>query len=78
MHKLGSLPRLTEPNDELQIDFAGLITDNLRINTNHHILVSVDRYSRYPAALVHANCDNQTAIDFLNQYCAFHGIYRSI
>ena len=28
--------------------------------------------------MVHTNCDTQTAIEFLNQYCKFHGIPRSI
>ena len=70
--KLGTLPKLSEPNEELQIDFAGPIGDTKNNNNEHYILAAVDRFSRYPSALVHTNCDTQTAIEFLNQYCKFH------
>ena len=76
--KLGTLPKLSEPNEELQIDFAGPIIDKKNNNNEHYILAAVDRFSRYPSALVHTSCDTQTAIEFLNQYCKFHGIPRSI
>ena len=76
--ELGTLPKLSEPNEELQIDFAGPIVDTKNNNNEHYILAAVDRFSRYPSALVHTNCDTQTAIEFLNQYCKFHGIPRSI
>ena len=76
--ELGTLPKLSEPNEELQIDFAGTIVDTKINNNEHYILAAVDRFSRYPSALVHTNCDSQTAIEFLNQYCKFHGIPRSI
>ena len=76
--KLGQLPKLSEPNEELQLDFAGQIVDTKNTNNEHHILAVVDRFSRYPSAVVHTNCDTQTAIEFLSQYCKFHGIPRSI
>ena len=76
--ELGTLLKLSEPNEELQIDFAGPIVDTKNNNNEHYILAAVDRFSRYPSALVHTNCDTQTAIEFLNQYCKFHGIPRSI
>ena len=76
--ELGTLPKLSEPNEELQLDFAGPIVDTKNNNNEHYILAAVDRFSRYPSALVHTNCDTQTAIEFLNQYSKFHGIPRSI
>ena len=76
--KLGQLPRLSEPNEEIQLDFAGLIVDTKSPNNEHYILAAVDRFSRYPSAIVHTNCDTQTAREFLNQYCTFQGIPRSI
>ena len=76
--ELGTLPKLSEPNEELQMDFAGPIPDAKNNNIEHYILAAVDRFSRYPSAVVHTNCDTQTAIEFLNQYCKFHGIPRSI
>ena len=46
--KLGKLPTLSESIEEHQMDFAGPIP--LRNHTNnYYILVSVDRYSRFPA-----------------------------
>ena len=76
--ELGTLLKLSEPNEELQLDFAGPIVDTKNNNNEHYILAAVDQFSRYPSALVHTNCDTQTAIEFLNQYCKFHGIPRSI
>ena len=76
--KLGTLPKLSEPNEELQLDFAGPTIDKKNNKNEHYILAAVDRFSRYPSALVHSSCDTQTAMEFLNQYCKFHGIPRSI
>ena len=76
--ELGALPKLSEPNEELQLDFAGPIVDTKNNNNEHYILAAVDRFSHYPSAIVHTNCDTQTAIEFLTQYCKFHGIPRSI
>ena len=76
--ELGALPKLSEPNKEFQLDFAGPIVDTKNNNNEHYILAAVDRFSRYPSAIVHTNCDTQTATEFLNQYCKYHGIPRSI
>ena len=74
---LGSLPSLVEPNEEIQMDFAGPIPykDNTQ---NNYILVTVDRRSRYPHAEIFKNCDTKTAIEYLESYCKVHGIPRSI
>ena len=74
---LGSLPTLVEPNEEIQMDFAGSIP--FKNNTqNNYILVTVDRLSRYPHAEIFNNCDTNTAIEYLESYCKVHGIPRSI
>ena len=73
---LGKLPKLLEPNQEIQLDFAGPLPNES--NNEIYILVAIDRFSRYPSAVVHPNCDASTAIDFLKIYCEFHGIPRSI
>ena len=63
--QLGSLPPLTEPNHEIQMDFAGPIP--FKENTqNNYILVTVDRLSRYPHAETFFNCDIETALDYLD------------
>ena len=75
--QLGSLPPLKEPNQEIQMDFAGPIP--FKQNTqNNYILVTVDRLSRYPHAETFHNCDTEIALDFLERYCKQHGIPRSI
>ena len=63
--QVGNLPPLSEPNEEVQMDFAGPIPfkDNALSN---YILVTVDRLSRYPHAEVFNNCDSKTAIEYLD------------
>ena len=74
--KLANLPSLHEPNEEIQIDFAGPIPDEQ--NNDSYILASVDRFSRYPHAIVYHNCDTDTAKKYLEKYIKFHGIPRNI
>ena len=74
---LGSLSSLVEPNEEIQMDFADPIP--YKNNTqNNYILVTVDRLSKYPHAAIFNNCDTNSAIEYLENYCKVHGIPRSI
>ena len=76
-NNLGTLKKLTEPNEEIQMDFAGPIP--FKNNTqNNYILVTVDRLSRFPHAETFNNCDTDTAIEYLESYCRLHGISRSV
>ena len=75
-NRTSELPPLMEPNEEVQLDFAGPIIDEQ--HKEMYILASVDRYSKYPQAKVYHNCDAETAIEYLNQYIKFHGIPRNI
>ena len=45
--KKNNLPPVNSPNEEIQLDFIGPITDNHR---RFYILLSIDRYSKWPAA----------------------------
>ena len=74
---MGDLPKLNEPNEEIQMDFAGPIPYK-NSTQNNYILVPVDRLSRFPHAETFHNCDTETAIDYLEKYCKLHGIPRSI
>ena len=74
---LVKLAQLSEPNEELQMDFAGPIPFKNLID-NYYILVSVDRCSIFLTAQVYKNCDASTAIEYLEEYCRFHGIPRFI
>ena len=74
---LGKLPPLSEPKEELQMDFAGPIPFK-NYTDNYYVLVSVDRDSRFPTAQVYKKCNASTAIEYLEEYCRFHGKPRSI
>ena len=76
-NQLGDLPKLNEPNEEIQMDFAGPIPYK-KSTQNNYILVTVDRLSRFPHAETFHNCDTETAIDYLEKYCKLHGIPRSL
>ena len=66
-----NLPRLDNPNEEVQLDFIGPITvDNRRF----HILLSMDRFSKWPAASFCTSTDGETAIKFLEQYILLNGV----
>ena len=60
---------------EVQMDFAGPITNN---NRDSYILVTKDRYSRYPHAEVHNNCDTETALTYLIEYIKLHCLLRYV
>ena len=69
------LPNFQEPNEKVQIDFTGPIQEKSK---DSYILVSVDRFSKYPHAEAYHNCDTETAIDYLKNYMIFHGIPRTL
>ena len=69
------LPRLENPNEEIQLDFIGPITvDNCRF----HILLSLDRFSKWPAASFCTSTDGETAIKILEQYIQLNGVPKTI
>ena len=57
-NSLGILPKLSEPNEEVQLDFAGPIPFREH-KQNYYVLVLVDRLTRYPHAEVFKDCDTQ-------------------
>ena len=69
------LPRLENANEEIQLDFIGPITvDNRRF----HILLSMDRFSKWQAASFCTSTDGETAIKFLEQYIQINGVPETI
>ena len=69
------LPPLNKPNEEIQLDFIGPITKRNRI---FYILISMDRFSKWPAANFCKSTDSQTAVKFLEQYVNLNGIPKTI
>ena len=59
-----SLPPLNNPNEEIQLEFIGPIT---QLKRRFYILLSMDRYSKWPAARFWASTDGETAEKFLER-----------
>ena len=74
---LKTLPNLNEPNEEIQMDFASPLSFREH-KDDYYILVTVARLTRYPHAKVYKNCDTEVALKYIEEYCNFHGIPRSV
>ena len=73
---LGKLPTVVEPNQEMELDFAGPLP--LVWGTNKYILSCVDRFSKFPSAQITSSTSTKSIINFLSKYIALHGIPRTI
>ena len=70
-----SLPPLSKPNEEVQLDFIGPITEN---NRRFYILLSIDRFTKWLAASYCTSTDGETAVRFLEQYIRLNSIPKTI
>ena len=70
-----SLSSLNNPNEEIQMDFIGPITEN---NRRFYILLSMDRYSKWQAVSFCTSTDGETAVKFLKQYIQLNSIPKTI
>ena len=73
---LGKLPTVEEPNHETELDFVGPLP--LVCGTKKSILVSVERFSKFPSAQITSSTSTKSIIKFLSKYIALHGIPRTI
>ena len=69
------LPPVTEPNEEIQLDFIGPIRFKHR---RFYILQSMDRYSKWPAASICKAPNSRSAENFLQQYILLNGVPKLI
>ena len=69
-----NLPPLCNPNKEIQLDFIGPITEK---NRRFYILVSMDRFSKWPAASHCMSTDGETAVNSLEQFIHLNGIPKT-
>ena len=60
-----NLEILTEPNQEIQLDFAGPI--KLKTCGDIYILVAIDRFSKWPTAHICKSTDARTVLKFLTR-----------
>ena len=68
-----SLDAVVEPNEEIQLDFAGPLPDEN--DKDVYILVGVDRFSRFPKV---TNNKADTIIRFMQTHIVNHGVPRNI
>ena len=69
-------PPLLEPNEELNLDFAGSLDSYW--GSNKYILLCIDRFSKFPSAKNTSSTSTKTVIEFLHDYIFLHGIPYSI
>ena len=67
---------VVEPNEEVQLDFAGPLPDEL--NGDAYILVAIDRWSKFPTAKVVKNTTTDIAIKFTQRYISINGVPRRL
>ena len=67
---------VVEPNEEVQLDFAGFLPDEL--NKDAYILVAIDKWSKFPTAEVVSNTTADVAIKFMQRYISNNGVPRRL
>ena len=65
-----------EPNEEIQIDFGGPITNEK--DKDIYFLACIDRYSKYPTVRMFEKANGTNVVKFLRNYAYTHGIPRTI
>ena len=70
------LPLLSGPYEELQLDYAGPLLDS--DGNNIYILVAINRYSKYPSAMITRSTGSRKIIKFLKSYIQQHSKPKSI
>ena len=71
-----SLPVLSGPNQELQLDFAGPTIDEK--GSKIFLLVAIDRFSKFPSVLISKTTGAKKVTKFLESYIRIHGLPLSI
>ena len=67
---------VVEPNEEVQLDFAGPLPDEL--NRDAYILNAIDKWSKFPTAKVVSNTTVDIAIKFMQRYISNNGALRRL
>ena len=65
----------SEPNEGIQIEFGGPITNEK--DQDIHSLACIDRFSKYPR-VVFDKADGPNVIKFLDEFIQIHGVPRNI
>ena len=67
---------LTEPNEEIDLDFAGPLDKNW--GNSKYLLLCIDRFSNFPSAKVVNNNSASSVLSFMKDYWHLHGFPKSI
>ena len=67
-----ALSPLLEPNEELNLDFAGPLDSYW--GPKKYVLLCIDRFSKFPSAKITSSTSAKTVIEFLQDYIFLHGI----
>ena len=73
----GKLKILTEPGQEIQIDFTGKL-HNKKINGDLQILIAIDRFSKWPTVKTCKTAEAKEVINFLTNNLNLYGIPEKI
>ena len=67
---------VVEPNEEVQLDFAGPLLDEL--NKDAYILVAIDKGSKFPTAKFVTNTTADVTIKFMQRYISNNVVPRRL
>ena len=70
------LPLLSQPGQELQLDYAGPLEDTK--GKKIYLLVAIDRYSKFPSVKITKSTRGKSSVKFLRTYMDTHGLPESI
>ena len=70
------LPILSEPKEELDLDFACLLDKNW--GNSKFFLLSIHHFSKFPSAKVANNTSVSSLLSFMSHYCHLYGYPKSI
>ena len=74
-HSLQMEP-VVEPNEKVPLDFAGPLQNEL--NRDAHILVAIDKWSKFPTAKVVTNTTADIAIKIMQRYISMNRVPRRL
>ena len=76
-NETGKLKTLTEPGQEIQIDFSGKL-NNKKLNGEHKLLIAVDRFSEWPTVKICKSTETKEVLNFSNQNFNLYGLPEKI
>ena len=76
-NNFGILKKLTEPGQEIQIDFTGKL-NHKKLNGEHQILIAIDRFSKCPTVKICKSSETKEVLNFLKQNFNLYGLPEKI